>query len=37
MYESKLAEIKWFLMANHHEKIEKSINFIEVHVRKWLG
>jgi hypothetical protein len=37
MYESKLAEIKWHLMANNHEKIDKPITFLEEHAKKWLG
>jgi hypothetical protein len=37
MYESKLAEIRWYLKAEKHENINKIANFIQDHVKRWFG
>ena len=37
LYESKLAEMKWFLKTNRVEGINRVSAFIFEHARKWLG
>lgn len=37
LYESKFAQIKWYLKSNKSDKIGKAANFIEEHARRWLG
>lgn len=37
LYESKFAQIKWFLKSNKSDRITKAASFIEDHARRWLG
>jgi hypothetical protein len=37
LYESKFAQIKWYLKNNKSDKISKAASYIEEHARKWLG
>jgi hypothetical protein len=36
-YESKLAEIKWYLKSNRVDNINRPLKFILEHLNKWLG
>ncbi len=37
LYESKLAEMKWYLKMNRINQINHVSSFMFTHVRKWLG
>jgi hypothetical protein len=37
MYESKLAQIKWYLKARRLDHIQKPVKFIQENAAKWLG
>ena len=37
LYESKLAEIKWYLKSNRHDMLQHPASFVYEHGRKWLG
>jgi hypothetical protein len=37
LYESKLAEVKWYLKQGKVDNIEQPLNFIFAHASKWLG
>jgi hypothetical protein len=37
LYESKLAEIKWYLKSNRHDLLQHPASFVYEHGRKWLG
>jgi tetratricopeptide (TPR) repeat protein len=37
LYESKLAQIKWYLKANKQDSINKPASFILEHAKRWLG
>lgn len=37
MYESKFAQIKWYLMYERLDCIDKPVNFLKSYLTKWLG
>ena len=37
LYESKLAEIKWYLKSNRLDRLQHPAAFISEHGHKWLG
>lgn len=37
LYESKLAEVKWYLKTNRLDRLQHPANFVFEHGRKWLG
>ena len=37
LYESKLAEIKWYLKMNRLERLQRPASFIFESGRRWLG